>query len=116
MKFLCMVFLDEQEMQALTETERRELDSRSLAYDEQLKSQGHFITAEALQSRSAAASIRFPNGSPSVSAGPFIETKEYIGGFILIRAQNRDEAIEIAKGIPVARYGGVEVRPVLSFA
>ncbi|MGB6191732.1 MAG: YciI family protein [Terracidiphilus sp.] len=116
MKFLCMVFLDEQNMKAMSEAERHELDRRSQAYDRELKAQGHFIAAEALQSTSTAASIRFTDGSPSVTDGPFIETNEYICGFILIEAQSRDEAIEIAKKIPVARFGGVEVRPVLSFS
>ncbi len=116
MKFLCIVFLDEDKMKALSETEMQQLNRSSLAYDQKLKAQGHFIAAEALQSPAAAASIRFPNGSPSVTDGPFIEIDEPIGGFILIEAPSRDEAIEIAKNIPVARFGGVEVRPVLSFA
>lgn len=111
-----MVFLDEQKMKAMSETERHELNRSSQAYDKELMAQGHFIAAEALQSPSTAVSIRFTSGSPSVTDGPYTTASENIGGFILIEAQSRDEAIEIAKKIPVARYGGVEVRPVLSFA
>jgi hypothetical protein len=114
-KFLCMVFLDEQKLQALSEAEQRDLDRSSQAYDKELIAHGHFIAAEALQSRATAASVRFTNGGPSITDGPFIAANEYIGGFILIEAQSRDEAIEIAQKIPVARFGGVEVRPVLSF-
>lgn len=116
MKYLCMVFLDEQKLQALSEAEQRELDRSSQAYDKELMAQKHFIAAEALKSSSTAASIRFTDGSsPSITDGPFIQANEYIGGFILIEAQSRDQAIEIARKIPVARFGGVEVRPVLSF-
>lgn len=114
MKYLCIVFLDETQMDAMSDAQRKELDRQSLKYDETLRRRGNFVAAEALQSRSRASCVRCRDGEFAVTDGPFIETNEYIGGFILIDAHDQDEAIAIAKGIPVARFGGVEVRPILS--
>ena len=73
---------------------------------------GKLLAAQALQSPDTAVTVRRRNGKVSVTDGPFIETKEYLGGFILIEARDRDEAIEIASTVPVGHYGPIEVRPV----
>ncbi|MGH9585960.1 MAG: YciI family protein [Acidobacteriaceae bacterium] len=116
MKYLCIVFLDEAQMDAMSDADRKELDRQSLAYDVVLQARGHFVAAEALQSRRRASCVRRRDGEFAVTDGPFIETNEYIGGFILIDARDQEEAIAIAKEIPVARLGGVEVRPIQSLA
>jgi len=113
MKYLCMLYLDGAQMQALTEAERQDLDRQSLAYDESLKEQGRFLEAEALQPPAAAVTLRFRKGEYSVTDGPFAETNEHLGGFILVEARDKQEAIEIASKIPVARFGGAEVRPII---
>lgn len=113
MKYLCMVYLDGGQMQSLSGAERQELDRQSLAYDETLKGQGRFIVAQALQPPAAAVTLRFGKGEISVTDGPFVETHEHLGGFILIEARDKDEAMDIASKIPVARFGGVEVRPII---
>ena len=113
MKYLCMVDLDGAQMHSLSEAERQELDRQSLDYDERLKEHGHFVAAEALQPPAAAVTLRFRKGIFSVTDGPFVETHEHLGGFILVEAHDKDEAIEIASRIPVARFGGAEVRPII---
>jgi hypothetical protein len=113
MKYLCMVYLDGAQVHSLSEAERQELDRQSLEYDETLKGQGSFVAAEALQPPATAVTLRFRKGEFSVTDGPFVETHEHLGGFILVEAQNKDEAIEIASKIPVARFGGAEVRPII---
>ena len=70
----------------------------------------------ALQPTSTAATVRVRDGKRLATDGPFAETKEQLGGFYLIEAKDRDEAIAIAAKIPSARFGGVEVRPILTFS
>ena len=87
----------------------------SLGYDRDLMASGHMIHAEALQSPSSAVTVRVRNGETAVTDGPFIETKEYLGGFILIDAKDLNDAIRVAAGIPLAKLGSIEVRPIHSF-
>jgi hypothetical protein len=73
------------------------------------------IVAQALQPPTSAVTVRVRSGETSVTDGPFAETKEAIGGFILIEAKDLNEAIRIAAGIPLAKLGAIEVRPIHSF-
>lgn len=112
MKFLCMVFVDEAKLEALSPAESQALDDISLDYDTTLRQQGHFLAAQALQSVRTAAVVCIRNGQVKVTDGPFAEAREQVGGFILIEARDRDEAIEVASRIPAIQLGGIEVRPV----
>lgn len=112
MKYLCMVFYDEKNLNVLSATDLQALDDESLAYDETLRKRGHLIAAQALESVQAATTVRLRNGKVSVTDGPFAETNEQIGGFILIEAQDLNEAIQLAAKMPPIRLGGVEVRPI----
>jgi hypothetical protein len=71
------------------------------------------IAAQALQSARTAATVKVCNGKVTIADGPFAETKEQIGGFLLVEAKDREEAVELAKQVPVANYGTIEVRPVM---
>ncbi|MEF0939380.1 YciI family protein [Rhizobium sp. BR 362] len=115
MKYLCQVWFDGAKLDAMTKEEKHRLDSDSLGYDRDLMASGHMIHAEALQSPSSAVTVRVRNGETSVTDGPFIETKEYLGGFILIEAKDLNDAIRVAAGIPLAKLGAIEVRPIYSF-
>ena len=112
MKYLCMVFYDEKNLDALSVAESQALIDESLAYDATLKKRGNFIAAQALESVPAAKTLRLRNGKVSITDGPFAETKEQIGGFLLIEAHDLNEAIQLASKIPPIRLGGIEVRPV----
>jgi hypothetical protein len=112
MKYLCLVIVDEKRLQAMSESEAQALDDKSLEYDDALRKGGHFLTAQALESVSAATTIRIRSGKVSITDGPFAETKEQVGGFILIEAKDLNEAIQLASQIPVIRFGAVEVRPI----
>jgi hypothetical protein len=112
MKYLCMVIVEEKKLKALSKSDSQALDDESLAYDETLRKGGHFLAAQALQPVRAATTVRLRNGKLSVTDGPFAETKEQIGGFILIEAKDLNEAIQLAAKIPVLRFGAVDVRPV----
>jgi hypothetical protein len=112
MKYLCLVFVDEKKLNALSKTESDALTAESLDYDELLRKQGHFLAAQALQPVHTATTIRVQTGKAFVTDGPFVETNEQLGGFILIEAKGLDEALQVASKIPVIRMGGVEVRPI----
>jgi hypothetical protein len=112
MKYLCMVLVDEKKLEALSPSELQALDDESLAYDESLRKRGHLITAQALESVQTATIVRVRNGKVSLTDGPFAETSEQIGGFLLIEAQDLNQAIQLAANVPVIRLGGIEVRPI----
>ncbi len=112
MKFLCMIFCDEKTLDALPPGEFQALVNASLDYDEVLRKGKHLLANNALRPVREAVTIRPREGRMMMTDGPFAETREQIGGFILIEAKDREEAIGLASAIPGARLGGVEVRPV----
>lgn len=113
MRFLCLVSFKPQTLTALSPAEKAALNRNSLAYNHELTRNNHYITAEALQPVDTARTVRVRRGKPLVTDGPFAETKEVVGGFILIEAADMNQALEIAAGIPLAKLGSIEVRPIM---
>jgi hypothetical protein len=113
MRFLCLVYFEPETLMALSSAEKATLNRDSLAYNDELTAKSHYITAEALQPVETARTVRVRRGKAAVTDGPFAETKEVVGGFILIEAAGMDEALKIATGIPLARLGSIEVRPIM---
>jgi hypothetical protein len=116
MKYLCQVWFDNGVLDAMTQEEKAKLDTNSLNYDKDLVESGHMLVAQALQSPKAEVTVRVRGGEMSITDGPFTETKEALGGFILIEAKDLNDAIRIAAGIPLAKLGAIEVRPIHEFA
>lgn len=112
MKYLCLVHFDGTLLETMPAGEKRDLDRDSLGYDRTLVERGKMIHAEALQSPETASLVKVRNGQMSVTDGPYAEAREQMGGFILIDAVDMAEAVTIAAGIPLARYGTIEVRPI----
>ncbi|MDM0076258.1 YciI family protein [Variovorax sp. J2P1-59] len=112
MKYLCLVYIEEALLDALSEGASAALTAESIAYDEELKSRGQLVVAHALQRVKKAKVVQVRRGKTSQTDGPFIETKEQLGGFILVEAGDLNAAIQIASKIPLARVGSVEVRPI----
>jgi len=112
MKYLCIVHFEGSIFETMSEEDKRTLDRDSLAYDQGLIAKGKMIHAEALQSPDSAALVRVRNGAMSMTDGPYSEAKEQMGGFILIEARDMNEAVSIAAGIPLAKRGTIEVRPI----
>jgi len=110
MKYMLLVYLEEQ---ALTETEREHcyVESAQLAQD--LSAKGKFLSAGPLHPVAMATSVRVRNGKRLVTDGPFAETREQLGGYYLIDANDLDEALRIAERVPVAKVGTIEIRPVV---
>ena len=110
MKYMLLVYLDEQ---ALSETEREHCYVKSAQLARELSAGGKFLSAGPLHPVATATSVRVRNGKRLVTDGPFAETREQLGGYYLIDAQNLDEAMSIAERVPVANVGTIEIRPVL---
>ena len=91
---------------------RQALGAEALDYDDALRRSAHYIVSNALQPVRTATTVRVVHDKVLVTDGPFAETKEQLGGFILIEAENLDDAIQVASKIPPARFGCIEVRPV----
>lgn len=115
LKFICLVYFDGRKLQALTEAERSAFDDSSYAYDVSLQKKGSYIIAEALQSPRSARTVSVRGRKVTVVDGPFRAAREPLGGFILIQAPSRRAAERIAAGIPLAKLGSIEVRPVFDF-
>ena len=110
MKYLLLIYLDEK---AWSESERQTCYAESLQLAHEIHSRGQYLGANPLHPTSMATSVRVREGKRSVTDGPFAETREQLGGYFLIEAENLDEAIAVAERIPMARKGTVEVRPVI---
>lgn len=114
MKYLCLIYADERAVESLPERDWRALVDDCLQYRDTLRSDGRYVAGEALQSIASATTLRVRGGKVSITDGPYAETREQLGGFYLIEAEGLHEALHTAAGIPAARLGSVEVRPVMS--
>ena len=116
MKYLCLAYYDEQAFEALPQADLDAIVSQCPRYDSDLRASGHLVLQASLGASRASVSVRPRQGRPVVTDGPFAETREQLGGYYLVDAQDLDEALSIAARIPGARRGTVEVRPVLEIA
>jgi hypothetical protein len=112
LKYLCLIYQDEQILKSMPPSEYDALVAETLDYDEELRQRGHYLYSNALEYVETATSIRVRGEKLSITDGPFVETKEQFGGYILIEARDLNEAIRVAAKMPPARIGGVEVRPI----
>jgi hypothetical protein len=115
MKFLLLVCWDAEKMNAQPEPEPQEVEQRGeegFPWLDDLQARGKWTIGDQLAPPRRARSVRVREGKPIVTDGPFVETKEAVGGFDLIEADSFDEAVEIAAGHPVAGFGTIEVRPL----
>jgi hypothetical protein len=112
MKYLCLIYSDENRIAALPANESKSFLGEYLAFTESVRKSGHLLGAERLQPTNTATTIRSRNGKISTTDGPFAETKEQLGGFYMIEAKDLDDAIAVASRIPGTRTGSIEVRPI----
>jgi hypothetical protein len=114
MKYLCLGYFDENKWDNMSEHEREAMIEECFAYDDKLKKNGHFVRGEALQSARGAVTARWRNGKASFTDGPYAETKEQIGGLLILEATDLNQAIELISKHPAGvRLGGpFEIRPI----
>lgn len=113
MRYVCLVYADETRVNGMSQREVDALIDQTTANQEELEASGHLVLGEALEHVEAAVTVRVRAGGLSATTGPFAETTEQLGGFVLIEARDLNEAIQIAGRIPSARIGSIEVRPVI---
>lgn len=112
MRFICLGYMDEKKWEGMSERERNAFFDVCFSYDEVLRAKGHFVGGEGLQGSRTASTIRIQNSKVSVTDGPFIETKELIGGILILEAKDKAEAIELISKHPGVSAAGFEIRPV----
>jgi hypothetical protein len=113
MKYVLLIHHDEQVWEKLSDAERQPLLAEFRELRLELTSTGHFLGGAPLQPTAVATTVRVRDGKRLVTDGPFAETREQLGGYFLVDARDRDEAVGIAARIPGARWGTVEVRELV---
>jgi hypothetical protein len=113
MQYILLIYSSEKAWNGKTPEQIGEVMAEYGQFTESIVKSGNFKAGEELQPVSAATTVRVRNGKPQVTDGPFAETREQLGGFYLIEADNLDQAIQLASRIPSAREGCVEVRPIM---
>ena len=111
MKYICLRYLDEKKLETMPEGGRNAFMDECFTYDDQLRKNGHFAGGEALDSARNAATLRYQNGKVSVSDGPFAETKEQLGGILILEARDLNHAIQLMSKHPGVKAGPFEIRP-----
>jgi hypothetical protein len=115
MRYLCLIYDDEKKLAAMSKSDADAFMGEYYAFTEAIKKSGHHLGGEALQPVHTATTVRVRNGKVATTDGPFMETKEQLGGFYLINARDLNDAIQVASRIPSARLGSIEVRPIQEF-
>jgi hypothetical protein len=113
MKFVCLGYYDEKAWDGISEKEQLAFMDDCLGYDDVLKKNGHSIGGEGLDTVRNAATVRLQNGKAVVTDGPFAETKEQIGGYLILEAKDRAHAIELISKHPGLKAGPFEIRGIV---
>ena len=116
MKYLCLIYENEKQWETMPKDQADGVMGEYFSFTDDIRKSGHYVAGEALQPTPSATTVRVRNGKISTTDGPFAETKEQLGGFYLIDARDLNDAIQVAARIPSARWGSVEVRPVVDFS
>lgn len=113
MQYLLLIYDPEKHWQTMPEAERGKLHGEYMQFTQDIQKSGHFVGGNALQPTHTATSVRVRDGKAAQTDGPFAETREQLGGYYLINAKDLDEATKIAARIPSAKFGTIEVRPIM---
>lgn len=111
MKFICLGYIDEKKWASVSESEAQAMIDACLAYDDELCANGHMAGGEALQSADTARTLGWKDGKVTVTDGPFAETREVLGGILILEARDMDHAVELMSKHPGVKVGPFEIRP-----
>jgi hypothetical protein len=112
MRYFCLGYIEEKKWDSMSECERNAMLDECFAYDDVLRKNGHFAGGEALQSARNAITLRWQNGKVSITDGPYAETKEQLGGILVLEATDLNHAIQLMSKHPGVKAGPFEIRPV----
>jgi hypothetical protein len=113
MEYMLLIYSSEKAWASMSEAQKAKMFGEYTAFTESIVKSGHFKAGAPLQPTTTATTVRMRNGKAVTTDGPFAETREHLGGYYLIEAEDLDQACAIAARIPGAREGSIEVRPVL---
>jgi hypothetical protein len=113
MKYMCLIYDDEKAFASLSDADRQSIYGMYRSFSEDIAKAGKYVSGSELAPTHTATTVRVRNGKPQTTDGPFLETREALGGFYIIDAKDLDEAVSIAARIPSARSGAIEVRPLI---
>jgi hypothetical protein len=111
MKFICLGYIDQKQWEKVPQQQAEAMMDECFIYDDVLRAGGHFAGGEALDSATHAATLRWANGKVSVTDGPYAETKEQLGGILILEARDMKHAIELMSKHPGVKFGPFEIRP-----
>jgi hypothetical protein len=111
MKFICLGHIQPGKFEGMSESERNAMVDECLTYDDELRKNGHFSAGHGLQPPDTARTLSWKNGKVAVTDGPYAETKELLGGILVLEARDLDHAIQLMSRHPGVKYGPFEVRP-----
>ena len=111
MKYVCLGYIEPGKFENLSEEDRNAMLDECFTYDDVLRKGGHFTGGEALQGPSAGVTLRWKNGKAAVTDGPYAETKEQIGGILMLEAKDLQHAIQLMSKHPGVKAGPFEIRP-----
>ena len=116
MEYMLLIYVNEAEGRKRSDAEQAQMHREYMAFTQDLVRAGKNKGGNALEQTAAASTVRVRDGKTMVTDGPFAETKEQLGGYYLVEVKDLDEAISIAARIPGAKFGSIEVRPVMKIA
>lgn len=111
MKYICLGYIEPNKFETMSENERNAMMDECFTYDDELRKHGHFAGGEALQGPQTAATLRWKNGEVSITDGPYAETKEQLGGILILEARDLNHAIQLMSKHPGVKAGPFEIRP-----
>jgi hypothetical protein len=112
MKYVCLGYYDKSKFESMTEGERHAMFDTCFEYDDHLRANGHWSGGEPLQSSETALTLYWKNGKVATTDGPYVETKEQLGGFLVLEARDMNQAIQLMAQHPALTYGNIfEIRP-----
>jgi len=112
-KYICLGYYDEDKFEAMPEDEQNAMFDTCFAYDDHLRANGHWAGGEALQPAETARTVSWKNGKVATTDGPYAETKEQIGGILVLEARDMNHAVQLMTQHPAVKYGSIfEIRPV----
>jgi hypothetical protein len=111
MKYICLGYIEPGKFESMTESQRQAMLDECFEYDGQLRTNGHFAAGEALQAPQTAKRLSWKNGKVAVTDGPYAETREQLGGILVLEARDLDHAVELLSRHPGVKYGPWEIRP-----
>ena len=111
MKYICLGYIEPGKFENMSETERHSMLDQCFTYDDVLRKNGHFAAGQALQSPNTAATLHWKEGKVSITDGPYAETKEQLGGILVLEARDLNHAIQLISSHPGVKFGPWEIRP-----